>query len=156
MNKHTTIDQGQQRVVALQQEAARLADQAKDQLADYARKFDVSKQTKIAKSAVQDGREHIQQAASDASEQVTAAMAVALEEAAGRLRNYNGTGPAAQVANSAAGALEYGSEKLQPWATRSILRRLTRVVRNYPLPTLLIVVGAVGAAVLTNRGRNAE
>jgi hypothetical protein len=156
MNKHTTMDQGQQRVAALQQEAARLADQARDQLADYAQKFDVSKQTKIAKSVVKDGREQLQQAASQASDQVAATMASALEEAAGRLRTSNGNSPAAQVARKAAEVLEQSSDYLQPWATRSILRRFTRVLRDYPLPTLLIVVSAAGVAYLSSRSKQAE
>jgi uncharacterized membrane protein YeaQ/YmgE (transglycosylase-associated protein family) len=155
LNKRINIDQAQERVEALQHEAARLADQARDQLADYARAFDMSKQTKSAKSAVHHGREQLQQAASQASDQVATAMAAALEDAAGRLRTYKGDNPAAQAARNAAGVLEHGSEHLRPWGTRSIARRLTRVVLHNPLPALVVVLCAMGAAYLAKRGRQA-
>lgn len=156
MNKPMNIDHGQQRLEALQQEAARLADKAQDQLAAYARKLDGAKQTKMAQAAIHDGREQLQQSASQASDQVATAMAGALEDAAGRLRSYTGSGPAEQVARNAAGALEHGSEVLRPWGNRSMLRRLTRVVRHYPIPALLVMLSAFGAAYLANRGRHTE
>jgi hypothetical protein len=156
MKKATNADQTMQRVEALQHEAARLAEQAREQLAEYARTFDSSKQGKIAKAAVRDGREQIQHAAAQVSDQVAATMAIALEDAAGRLRSYPGGGPAAQVAQHAAGALEQGSERLQPWSRRSVVRRLTRVVQRYPWPALLLALSALGAAFLTSRGRRAS
>jgi hypothetical protein len=155
MNKHTSIDHAQERVEALQREAARLADQARDQLADYARTFDIPSQTKSAQSAVNHGREQLQQAASQASDQVATAMAAALEDAAGRLRTYKGDNPAAQAARNAAGVLEHGSEQLRPWGTRSIARRLTRVVLHNPLSIVLVVLAAMGAAYLAKRGKQA-
>lgn len=151
MKKHKTIDQGQQRAEALQQEATRLAEQAKDQLAEYARIFDVSKQAKNAQSAVQDGRDQLQQAAAQASDQVTTIMASALEDAAGHLRNYSGSGPAAKVAKNTARAFEHGSESLKPWGRRSMARRLTRTVRHHPLSALLIILSAFVTAYLTSR-----
>ncbi len=153
MSKHKKIDQSLNRVEALQLEAARLAEQATNQLTDYARTFDISKQTKQAQSAVQDGREQLQHAAAQASDQVGVAMATALEEAAGRLRTYKGDGPTAQVARNAAGALEQGSEYLQPWGTRSMFRRMIRTIRNHPLPVMLFAIGAFGVAYFRNRSK---
>ena len=155
MAKRITSDQAQQRVEALQKEAGRLAAQAKDQLDDYARTLDLSKQVKFAQTAVQESREQLQQSASHASGQVVAAMAAALEDAAGQLRTHTGAGPAAKVAQHTAGALEHGSEYLQPWGTRSVLRRLMRIVRHHPIPALLIVVSTIAAAYLANRRRYA-
>lgn len=153
MKKTIDADQGMQRIEAIRQEAARLAEQAREQLSEYARTFDSSKQGKLAKAAVRDGREQIQHAAAQVSDQVAATMASALEDAAGRLRAYPGDGPAAQVAQHAAGALEQGSERLQPWSRRSIVRRLTRVVQRYPRPAMLLGLSVLGAAFLTSRGR---
>lgn len=151
MNTSTTIEHGQQRIEALQREATRLADQARDQLTEYARTFDLSTPTKFVQSAAADSRKQIDHAAAEASDYVTTAMAAALEDAAGQLRTYPGTGAVAQVAHTAAGALEHGSDALQPWSTRSMLRRTVRVMRQYPFPTLLVSLAAVGAIALARR-----
>lgn len=148
-------DHDRQRAESIQREAARLAAQAKEHLTQYAHDLDLPKQRKLAQSALQDGREQLQQSAEHASSQVTAALAVALEDAAGQLRTHTGDGPAAQAARQAAGLLEQGSEQLRPWGTRSMMRRLTRVVRHYPLLALLLAAGAFGAAYLTKRSRDA-
>jgi L-lactate utilization protein LutC len=153
MNKYKNIEQGQQRVEALQHEAARLADQARDQLADYADKFDRSRQGKLAKLAFRNKRTQIQQAAADTSDQVAAAMASALEEAAGRLRTYTGDTPVSTVADNAAGVLEQGSEYLQPWSKKSMFRRMTRTVRQHPVVTVLALLSAIAAAYLSKRSK---
>lgn len=156
MNKHMSIDQAQERVEALQHEAARLADQARDQLADYARTFDMSKQTKSVISAGHNSREQLQQAASQTSEQIATAMAAALEDAAGRLRTYKGDSPGAQVARNAASVLEHGSEHLRPWAPRSMVRRLTRAILHNPLLSIVVILCAMGAVYLAKRRQAAS
>jgi ribosomal 50S subunit-recycling heat shock protein len=153
--KMNHTDHDRQRAESIQREAVRLADQARARLDQYAHDLDLPKQRKLAEAAIQDGREQIQQSAEHASDQVARAMASALEAAAGQLRTHTGDGPAAQAARQAAGLLEQGSEQLRPWGARSVLRRMTRVVRHYPLLALLLGAGAFGAAYLANRGRAA-
>ncbi|MEN9935983.1 MAG: hypothetical protein RLZZ387_2562 [Chloroflexota bacterium] len=155
MKLHKGVDQAQQQAEALRQEAARLANHAKDQLADYARTLDGAKQTKRARVAIHDGRRQLQHAASHASDQAAAAMAVALEQAAGTLRTYGGDGLMAQQAQSAADSLEHGSEYLMPWGPRSIIRRISRAARHYAGPVLLLALSAAGTAVLLYRARRA-
>jgi hypothetical protein len=154
MKRHTSTDQAQQRAEALQQEAVRLAGQAKDQLADYARTLDGAKQTRKARAAIRDSQQHIQHAASQASDQAAAAIAAALEHAAGTLRTYAGESPAAQLARSMADSLERGSEYLQPWSARAVLRRAARAARHYTVPALLVALSAAGAAYLLSRRRH--
>jgi hypothetical protein len=151
------MDQAQQRVTALRQEAARLADHAKEQLLDYARSGErtLAAQTTQAQSAAQAGRAQLQQAASHASDQVAAALAGALADVAGQLHTVAGDGPAAHTARQVAEALEHGSDYLQPWSTRAVIRRLKRVARSAALPALLVTVGVVAAVALARRGKPA-
>ncbi|NTV64731.1 MAG: hypothetical protein HGA65_14530 [Oscillochloris sp.] len=155
MSTHTSIDQAQQRVTALRQEAARLADQAKEQLLEYVRLGErtLATQTTQAQSAAHSGRVKLKQATSHASDQVANAVATALEDAAGQLHTVTGDGPAAQATHQVAVALEHGSDYLQPWGTRAVLRRLKRVARSAALPALLVTVVVVGAVALAKRGK---
>jgi hypothetical protein len=157
MSTHTSIDQAQQRVTALRQEAARLANQAKEQLLEYARSGEhmLATQTTQAQSAAHSGRVKLQQAISHASDQIASIVATALEDAAGQLHTVAGDGPAAQAAHQVAVALEHGSDYLQPWGMRAVLRRLRRVARSAALPALLVTVGVVGAVALARRGKPA-
>jgi hypothetical protein len=151
------MDQAEQRVTALRQEATRLAAQAKEQLLDYARSGErtLAAQTTQAQSAAQAGRAQLQQAASHATDSVAAALASALEDAAGQLHTVAGDGPAAQAARQVAVALEHSSDYLQPWGARAVVRRLKRVARSAALPALLVAAGVIGAVALARRGAHA-
>jgi flagellar motor protein MotB len=153
MKKSNPVGQAQHQVDAIQQEAHRLAEQATSQLAEYVRSIEQNSTVKQSQVAMQNGYDQMQQATTQASEQAAHSMANGLEQAATRLRTIKSSNPAAPIAQQVAGMFEQGSEQLQPWSTRSMMRRMARTLRNYPIPTVIGLLSFAGIWHFANRSK---